>query len=56
MGWGGEWKNDFWAIFFAALIGLQIYFSGHLPCKFFYSNYFSEGEGGGGIGAICVSP
>ena len=33
--------------FFAALIGLQIYFSGHLPCRFFYSNYFSEGEGGG---------
>ena len=43
--------------FFAALIGLQIYFSGHLPCRFFYSSYFSEGEGGGGkIGAICVSP
>ena len=38
------------AIFFAALIGFQIYFSGHLPCKFFYSNYFSEGEGGGELG------
>ena len=22
------------------------FFSGHVPCKFFFSNFFSEGEGG----------
>ena len=29
--------------FFAAIIGLQFFFSGHVPCKKnFYSNFFSE--------------
>ena len=32
--------------FFAAIIGLQLFFSGHMPCKFFFIVIFSEGEGG----------
>ena len=41
---------------FAAIIGLQIFFPGHLPCNFFfYNNFVSEG-GGVKIGSICDSP
>ena len=35
----GEWKNDFCAIYFASIKGLQ----------FFFIVIFSEGEGGGGL-------
>ena len=43
-GGGGEWKSDFWAFFFAAIRGLQIFFSGHVPC-----NFFGRGGEGGGL-------
>ena len=33
--------------FFAAIIGLQLFFLGICRAIFFYSNFFSEGEGGG---------
>ena len=36
--------------FFAAIISLQNFFSGHVPSNFFYSIFFSEGEGGRGGG------
>ena len=44
--------------FFAAIIGLQIFFFWACAVQiFFNSNFFSEGEGGGvKIGSICVSP
>ena len=45
----GEWKNDFWAIFFAAIIGLQIFFLCMCRENFFIVIFFSEGEGGGGV-------
>ena len=34
------------------------FFLGMCRANIFYSNFFSEGEGGGGIkiGSICVSP
>ena len=44
--------------FSTAIIGLQFFFLGMCRAIFFYSNFFSEGEEGGGveIGSICVSP
>ena len=40
--------------FFAAIRGLQIFFSGHVPCKFFFIVIFfgRGGEGGVKIGSI----
>ena len=48
-GGGGEWKNKLLSNFlFAAIIGLQFFFSGHVPCNFFFIvTFFWKGRGGG---------
>ena len=45
--WSGRMTSE--QLFFAAIVGLQFFFSGHNMCRaiFFYSNFFLEGEGGG---------
>ena len=48
-GGGGQLKNDFWAIFFCCYYGsANLFFLGMCRANFFYSNFFSEGEGRGG--------
>ena len=55
-GGGGSGRMTSEQFFFAAILGLQIIFSEHVPCNFFYRNFFRKGRGEGvKIGSICVS-
>ena len=56
---GGSGRMTSEQFFFAAIIGLQIFFLGMCRANFFFIIFFFGRGGGGGavkIGSICVSP